>query len=400
MSNQIHLISNAAASSGKPVYARIWRQSDNYVWNNSTELFEAWVAGNIASYSIYLTNQGGNLFTADAPDNLGAGLFTTGYFVRTGATPALTDTHVETTYLNYTLAVAPTQTATGLDQYALTDLESVKLIIPVAPQDTSKDAVLIQLINAATYMMEQQCTRRFKARNHKEYAYIDQSNVVFLYNTPILRCEKIGLWKQKALTVSCPAAIRASVSVEDDSLTLYSTDSSGDKTTTTLSFATYKTTDALNTAINAVSGWSSTVYKNVPSDELWKVAGQDCSADQPVTEIDCCDWTGFNVTYDIHQDSGSIALNGTNNISPGIATKIAMVWYRGGFETIPADLKNICNEIVRITYNKVGKDQTISGFANQATAEVLTGRSLSELSSEVKRLLKYYRMPRIADNIR
>lgn len=70
-------------------YAIIRRATDSFVWNGAA--FVAFVDGDIASYDVALTNDGGDLWTAEFPSDIDAGGFYVMYYRRTGGTPTTSD---------------------------------------------------------------------------------------------------------------------------------------------------------------------------------------------------------------------------------------------------------------------------------------------------------------------
>jgi len=86
MANELRAYYNGSAT----LYAIIRRQTDAYVWNGSA--FEAWVNGNIATYDIPLTSQGGDLYSANFPSAITtSGVFYVDYYIQAGGSPATTD---------------------------------------------------------------------------------------------------------------------------------------------------------------------------------------------------------------------------------------------------------------------------------------------------------------------
>ncbi len=73
-----------------PVYVIIRQTSDGAVWNGTA--FVPWVDADIDDYDVPLVNQGGDLYTADAPAALAHRTeYRFLYYERAGASPAITD---------------------------------------------------------------------------------------------------------------------------------------------------------------------------------------------------------------------------------------------------------------------------------------------------------------------
>jgi uncharacterized phiE125 gp8 family phage protein len=71
------------------LYAIIRERPDGDVWNGTANV--SWVDGDIDDYDIALASQGGDLYSADVPEDLPAGDYRALFYERAGATPATTD---------------------------------------------------------------------------------------------------------------------------------------------------------------------------------------------------------------------------------------------------------------------------------------------------------------------
>jgi hypothetical protein len=84
---------NIGAASGSSVYTTLRRATDSYVYQTTTTTFVVWVDANIANYDIALTDRSGDYFSADMPAAITAsGTYIANYYVMAGATPATSDT--------------------------------------------------------------------------------------------------------------------------------------------------------------------------------------------------------------------------------------------------------------------------------------------------------------------
>lgn len=108
---RLKVIYNSASPAN--IYSIVRRLSDGYVHDGSA--FVEWEDADIADYDIPLNFVGGDLYVADFPE-VDAGDYLITYSLRSGSTPATTDTHVkapETIYWNGVDAETPPPTAVG-----------------------------------------------------------------------------------------------------------------------------------------------------------------------------------------------------------------------------------------------------------------------------------------------
>ena len=81
-------------ASGFTLYAVIRLQTDDTVNIAGTNNFEAWQDGNIGTYDVPLTDQGGDYYSVDFPttiDSIDIETYRTTIYVQVGASPALVD---------------------------------------------------------------------------------------------------------------------------------------------------------------------------------------------------------------------------------------------------------------------------------------------------------------------
>ncbi len=161
MSAELEIIYNAAAAN---LYVVLRRPSDAKVWNGTA--WATWADGNIATYAIVLTDKGGDLYQGDFPTAATAGLYRITYYLQAGASPATTDTALETAQEQWNgVALVDTSVVT-LSPYALTTVVKVKRFLHTSA--TVDDDLLTELINAWTARMERIAGRQFAARAYTE----------------------------------------------------------------------------------------------------------------------------------------------------------------------------------------------------------------------------------------
>jgi hypothetical protein len=99
MANEIHI----DHASGQTVYAII-RNRAGQVWCPATQSFENWgSAGHDADdYDLPLTDKGGSRYQGDFDPNIGAGPYSVQCFAQAGATPASSDTLIDSRTVHWT----------------------------------------------------------------------------------------------------------------------------------------------------------------------------------------------------------------------------------------------------------------------------------------------------------
>jgi hypothetical protein len=105
---------NVSYNDGSVLYAIIRRASDGKVWNGSA--FVTWADADIATYDVALTPLSGDFYAADFPSAIDTGTYFINYYVRAGATPAISDTLLNALAdtIDWVLGGATTGAGTGL----------------------------------------------------------------------------------------------------------------------------------------------------------------------------------------------------------------------------------------------------------------------------------------------
>lgn len=378
MANELEIVYPTA---GATIYVTIRRHSDAKVFNTSTAAYETWSDGSIANYDVALTDKGGDLYQGNMPAGVTADRLRITWYLQAGGTPAITDQILASLDLTYDGAALASASTVTLSSNALVSLEQVKRQLRLT--SSTYDTHLTELINAVTAQIERYTGRGFKARDYRQWL----SSRVWAFslpNYPLINVRLVAEGCANALEVSYTgSALRAVVSVLADAVELHETQTDA---TNTLTFASYGTTDALATAINALSGWSATKRLDAPTDELIPGEGQDAKSHTAYLS-----WPDDHACpRRVDSDTGTIHFsaythNGVGRKYPRLAASITrLVKYRGGYETIPDDLAYAAAEIVATSYKRAALnlavqseslgDWSYSLATNEETAKMFTDR--------------------------
>lgn len=338
----------------------------NEIVNKSLSIVDYLGDNTVASVSMTIYDSDGTDITSDYGEGTSesSGVITfgiKGYAASTNNVARFTITCVQTTpdgtALKFFVEIgfdvissattATSSTAEVLETFALSTLNDTKIALGIALDNTDNDKLLIHLINNATYVIETYCGRRFKATDYTNKMYDGiGTRLLTLDDYPINNISRLAIGKTNAIKVKNTTAYTvASVSVTSTAIVLRRDGS----TDSTLNFSDYATMTLMVTAINAVgSGWSaellSDTYTSYKSNELLLQYG--------LNAIDS-NWINLEIihdaldTYDVYYDEGQIYLpsgfpKGHNNI---------IITYNAGYSTIPYDIRQVCNMVVKEYYN-------------------------------------------------
>ena len=348
------------------LYAQIRRPSDGFVWNGSA--FAAWADGSVADYDIALTARGGDHYDADFPTAItGAATYVIRYYERAGATPAITDTllRTERLYWNGTAASEPGDVT--IDAYALTTMTSAKRHMRIDASDTTNDNLVGQIINQASPYIESITGRLFKVRDYRWWINGEIQRTLMLPQWPLVYPPRIAYGSANAMSVTYTgSAIRANVGVGDTGILLHTIATNGTATRNHLLFTDYASVSTMETAIEAVSGWSATVHANMPSADLHQCGSEDAlnrtveltypdrdmsefSVDMArgIVEFKRMDW--WIPVHDGHRARPALGHWGGPRYFPKHHQGI-LVEGRAGYSTIPSDVELVANELVNIKF--------------------------------------------------
>lgn len=369
MANELNLTYPVAAAN---LYAVVRRQSDTKVWSVANEAFETWDDADIAEYAIDLTDQSGDLYTADFPAKITTAMnCVVTYYLRAGATPATSDTILGRRWQAWDgVGLADAGGDITLSSYALTTLTKLKRYL--GETSTDHDNILKELINACSDRIEQLTGRKFVARDYRHRFNGNREGRLVLDQYPILEVTRFAYGQDNALSVVYSGdGIRAIVEVNEDAVICRSWDANGAQTEDELTFADYPSTAALATAITAIADWSATCITNTLSPDLNPIGGTPLVSASRSTTVyltypgsdDCEFWVDRQSGIVSYKPGPSHA--GWYPPDADIEARMPrgfqniLVEYRAGFATVPADLDMLCQEMAATGFSLSKRDQSV-----------------------------------------
>ncbi|NDF13231.1 MAG: phage gp6-like head-tail connector protein [Proteobacteria bacterium] len=263
---------------------------------------------------------------------------------------------------------------------AHTTLPDAKLFLGIT--GTSFDAILEQCIDRASAWVDRHCGRTFKASRYYEFRDGGTDRIA-LKNPPVQAVYFCSVTKESVLSVAStdPTDTLASVSVVNGELQLTRRTSNGTETRTAISLDTYDAISEVAAQVSAVSGFSGSTVKNAPSRYLARCAGRDVR--QGAFLLD--GFTDFYTDYQVDEDSGII-------YGPTMSSyRSVLVDYRGGFETIPADVEQATLTLVGKFFRDRTRDASVSseslgGYSYSVRAGDEVSKELAGLLGPFKRI--------------
>lgn len=353
MARELRAIYNGSAT----LYAVIFRVADDYVWNGTT--WEAYVNGNVATYDVALTARGGDVYNADMPSGIAAGDYYYVIYQQAGGSPATTDEVVKTSArFHWDGTAASSGSSVTIATYALATLNGLKRHLRIT--DSDSDTLLTETINSSSALIERVGGKLWLSRDLRHRLDGDWQRTVVLPQKPVNTINAVRYGAAGALSVTYTgSAIRAQAAVTQTGIRLHTVSSSGTATASHLLFADYGSCTSLETAIEAVSGWTATVLNNVPSTDLNPTGGQD--ALNRTVEFDYPDRD--DVEWVANYDRGTVEFNRfgawrwqeyrDNWYAPRRVPRQSqgiIVEYNAGYSAVPADVEQLCREIATEMY--------------------------------------------------
>ncbi len=347
---------NLTLQSGKTCYVIVRRRSDAFAWDDTNSGFETWDDGSIDDYDLPLTDDGGDLYSADFPTAISAGTrVIVKFYVQKAASPAITDLLLGSRDITWNGSSASEGGSITLDARALTTLESVKRFMHKT--DSADDDFLTELINQISDKIERMAGRRFASQTYHEW-HDGTGQPIKVRNWPIITCQRVAFGDANAFSLAYTgSAIRATVDLfrDDDGATggvrLHSTAANGTVTTTTETFADNASASALVTALNGVSDWTVTLLEDTPSLDL----NTDCGGNAKDTTV--------NVTFP-DTDNATARIDSKRGLITGVTTgdwpQSVLVHYTGGYATIPNDVNLLANEMVNAAFTVGRHDPNVT----------------------------------------
>lgn len=266
----------------------------------------------------------------------------------------------------------------AISTYALTSVADAKTYMRVTA--STDDALIAELVNAATAFIERICGRQFKARDYRYWHNGVGQRRLVLKHPPIQTINRIGYGAAEALRVTYTGSgIRATCGVYQTSDTeaynadtggavrLVSYASTGVKTTTNVAYTSYDSVSELATQISTISGWTGTAVTNVPAGDLY-VTGMENALNRSVTLYYPDEsFDSYNVdrlrgivTFDNHDFPWGFASE--SHRFPK-AHQGVLVEYNAGYTVIPVDLVRACWELTKDYYYNGRHDTALGGYS-------------------------------------
>ena len=248
---------------------------------------------------------------------------------------------------------------------------------------TGDDTLIGYLISRATAAIENYCDRVLRSASYRELYDGDGTDELYLKQYPVTVISSLATSQASPLRITSDgtAGYKASVSCSSTTLTC-----SLDGTGSDLTLADYTLT-TLAAAINAFgSGWSAeimlSVYAGWTATELLPCFGLDCYKKYVYVKTPGT----IESDFDVDDEIGYIELptgfpKGTRNI---------VISYTAGYSTIPADLEQICIDLVNIYYR--GRSENASVRAESLGDHSITFSDESlDIPKAIKKRLATYR---------
>lgn len=365
-------------TSAQTIYAII-RQSDTPfgVWNGSA--LAMWSDGSIATYAVAMADESGDMYAVAVPATLPIGNYAVTYYLQAGGSPATSDTTVGRQIVQWTGAsLAPPSTTIVLSPFALTTLASAKTNMAITV--TNYDDKLTFLINAASAQIENITGRQFVARDYRARLNGFWQRKLVLPNPPTQILYRMAWGIATAINIGYQGpnlSVSASVYNDPESATngglfVQSVNNVGVTSNSNFTFAAYPTTALLCAAVALMSGFTCATPQNIPSKWMDPVALPSLMTGPQLITYPNQVWTAPQVvdyargilTFD-NRNYNYFWNGGANTGWPQWDTvmpkgnQALIVEYRGGYETIPADLQQICNEMVKESFLLSTQDTTM-----------------------------------------
>lgn len=365
MANELVLSAQTDGKTSGDYYCIIRRLSDGYVAINDTGAWEVWSDLNFDVYPIAMDCKYGDLWTASFPTLISAGTkVQIAYYSKAGVIPAVSDTIVQSETYIWNGSSLTSGSTVSISAYALTTLASLKRYLHIT-SDTDND-FLTETINAVSDRIERECGRQFAARDYTERFSGNWDSAITLKQRPVNYVSRVAYGAASAINVSSTGFVKATVFVSSTAVRLMSVNSSGTKTSTELTFASYPSFDTMATAIDAVSGWTATKIVDGYSYDLNPFTGTGCASMAAILTYPDQD---TQVGY-IELATGKIGLvkpsdpYTMNQYQSGVYASQKgylnyLIEYNAGYSTIPSDLAMLCNELCSTVYSKGKLNQNL-----------------------------------------
>lgn len=234
--------------------------------------------------------------------------------------------------------------------------------------NSDNDALINQIIDAVSSQVERHCDRKFTQATYREWLDGSGCNAMRVPQYPITRLYRVATNRDciGSITYTGSAGVAtAGFSSSDRMLTLATVSSSGVEAFSDIR-TSGKTLTELSTSVGAQSGWSMTVQNSATNGKLpapdirpfsdWSdQSSDDIDIEVPSEAINARVQSWTEDTIETVDNSGFYSLgagfpSGRSNV---------FVWYRAGYDTIPAGLQQTCANIVKQVYDSTTQDASV-----------------------------------------
>jgi len=240
---------------------------------------------------------------------------------------------------------------------ALTTTANFKAFANITHSDD--DTLILALINRATNAIHKYCGRTFVSATYREVRNGDDRYSILTNQYPIISIQMLALGTQDAFSITNTNsdAYNAYIQITSTTMTLV-VQGGANAGSNELTLSSYATLSALKTAIEALDvGWSVNITSGLSvwdAAELLPASGLTCLDTYAYPQLPELNTFKSDFTFDA--DSGIIYSDlpfykGNNNI---------VIKYTAGYTTIPANLEQICIDLVKTYYDGKSRDSALT----------------------------------------
>ena len=254
--------------------------------------------------------------------------------------------------------------------------------------EVESNALLELLVEEIYDSIVDECDRHFLDASYDELNTIYSDGVIVLREPDVSAVHFVSNETQAAMTVNYTGNDQhARVEVTDTTLKITSTAGNTDTSNewTYSSGGSYDTVTELVDAVNAVSGWSSTLLKDGPSKYLTRRPALNVKRDGTSTQQDVDVWIPYNDDYTTHYEAGVIQLMGSREIG------MSRCMYRAGTAVIPKPVEGILFSLMKQAYDSSRKSSAVkSERLGDYSYTLEDGAGHIEIGEAVRRRLSKY----------
>lgn len=253
----------------------------------------------------------------------------------------------------------------------LTTRSKFKRYAGIPETSTGDDALIDALITAGTKRIEHLCARIFKADDYHQW--LDRTDTILkVRNHPIIRIDRVmtgecgGIdLKYDGTDILATVTVFADDTFETVGIRLQSLSTTGTTINTERTFAAFPTLSTMAAELNTIADWTvSQIGLDWPSADLHPLSNLDALASNvQLTRPD------QHFQYSPNYRNGILEIehlgDRTFNMElnpydrPLRRHQRILIVYRGGFDTIPADVEQMAHEYIKPLFDQAKKDQTV-----------------------------------------